>query len=88
MTSAPACFGIVTGPRGRSSVAELQLPKLIARVRFSSPALSSHTRPHHGNVPSPQVRAPSPCATRRQMLRRCYLKLTAEVRQIPHCTFG
>jgi len=39
-------------------------------------------------VPSPQVRAPSPCATRRQMLRRCYLKLTAEVRQIPHCTFG
>ena len=32
---------VAAGPRGRSSVAELQLPKLIARVRFSSPAPGS-----------------------------------------------
>jgi len=31
-------LGIVTTACGCSSVAELQLPKLIARVRFSSPA--------------------------------------------------
>jgi len=34
----PGMSGIVAAFRGCSSVAELQLPKLIARVRFSSPA--------------------------------------------------
>src|SRR5664279_1810514 len=44
----PLALGIATGHCGRSSVAELQLPKLIARVRFSSPAPSRQTRPDQG----------------------------------------